>query len=123
MGVEPLILIVDDDSILLESIADLLLLADFQVITAGNGIEALQAMERRQPDCIVTDVMMPEMDGFTLLETVRQNEAWEEIPIILITAYEHPLSEVKRSSTDPDAILAKPFDIDQLVSSIRELLG
>lgn len=123
MGVEPLILIVDDDSILLESIADLLLLADFQVITAGNGIEALQAMERRQPDCIVTDVMMPEMDGFALLETVRQNEDWEEIPIILITAYEHPLSEARRSNTDPDAILAKPFDIDQLVGSIRELLG
>ncbi|MFW5941210.1 MAG: response regulator [Chloroflexota bacterium] len=122
MTTQPIILIVDDDKILLESIADLLLLSDFQVITAGNGLEALEIIEQDMPDCIVSDVMMPEMDGYALLEALREDERWARIPIVLITAYERPLKQHKRGDLTPDAVLVKPFDVDDLVDAIHNLL-
>jgi CheY-like chemotaxis protein len=123
MRKQPLILIVDDDEVLLESIADLLLLSEFQVMTASNGVEALDALQERVPDCIVSDVMMPQMDGYALLEALRQNDSWATIPVILITAYDRPFSDEKKRGQSPDAMLAKPFNLDQLVTAINQVLG
>jgi len=120
---KPVILIVDDDTILLESIADLLLLSDFQVITAGNGAEALQVLERESPDCIISDVMMPEMDGYGLLEAIRKHETWFQIPVILITAYDRPFARRPEHSVIPNAVLSKPFDVDQLINTIHDSIS
>lgn len=117
---KPVILIVDDDTILLESIADLLLLSDFRVITASNGSEALQILSHERPDCIVSDVMMPEMDGYSLLEAIRTHEHWSAIPVILITAYDRPFSRKGAGHATPNAVLPKPFDVDQLLNTIRD---
>jgi CheY-like chemotaxis protein len=116
---EPKVLVVDDDAILLESIADLLLISDFAVVTASNGAEALGVIEREQPDCIISDVMMPEMDGYGLLEAIRARDAWSSIPVILITAYDRPYSGSARREVMPDAVLSKPFDVDHLIDVIR----
>lgn len=120
---EPVILIVDDDAVLLESIADLLLLSDFHVLTARNGAEALQLLQQQQPDCIISDVMMPELDGYGLLEAIRNHEAWSSIPVILITAYDKPYSRGAASDISPNAVLAKPFDVDQLITAIHDNLS
>lgn len=117
---EPTILIVDDDTILLESIADLLLISDFSVVTASNGAEALRVLERQRPDCIISDVMMPEMDGYGLLEAIRTHDAWSTIPVILITAYDRPFSKRVKHEIMPDAVLSKPFDVDHLIDVIRD---
>lgn len=122
MTSQPVVLIVDDDKILLESIADLLMLSDFQVVTARNGLEAIDIIEQNTPDCIVSDVMMPEMDGYALLEALRGDERWAQIPIVLITAYERPLKRLKGGDLTPDAVLVKPFDVDDLVDAINNLL-
>lgn len=120
---EPVILIVDDDAVLLESIADLLLLSDFHVLTARNGAEALQLLQQQQPDCIISDVMMPELDGYGLLEAIRNHEAWSSIPVILITAYDKPYARGAASDISPNAVLAKPFDVDQLITAIHDNLS
>ncbi|MFW6097505.1 MAG: response regulator [Chloroflexota bacterium] len=120
---EPVILIVDDDAVLLESIADLLLLSDFEVLTASNGAEALQILQRQRPDCIISDVMMPELDGYGLLEAIRNNDRWSTIPVILITAYDKPYAKRGRHTLAPDAVLSKPFDVDQLITVIRDSLS
>lgn len=120
---KPVILIVDDDTILLESIADLLLLSDFRVLTANNGAEALRILERERPDCIISDVMMPEMDGYGLLEAIRRSESWASIPVILITAYDRPFSRQAAHDFRPDAVLSKPFDVDQLIDIIYESMS
>lgn len=122
MTMQPVILIVDDDQILLESIADLLMLSDFQVVTAGNGREAMEIIEKRAPDCVVSDVMMPEMDGYALLAALRADERWSRIPVILITAYERPLKQLEEDNLTPDAVLVKPFDVDDLIGAINRLL-
>lgn len=120
---EPVILIVDDDAVLLESIADLLLLSDFDVLTASNGAEALQILQRQRPDCIISDVMMPELDGYGLLEAIRTHDRWSTIPVILITAYDRPYARASTQDILPDAILSKPFDVDQLITVIRDSLS
>ncbi len=117
------ILIVDDDNFLLESIADLLLLSDFRVVTAGNGAEALEVLQNQRPDCIISDVMMPKMDGYGLLEAVREHEAWAKIPVILITAYDRPFAGGTPRGITPNAVLPKPFDVDQLIAAIRSNLS
>lgn len=119
----PVVLIVDDDAILLESIADLLLLSNFRVITASNGAEAVQVLTHEHPDCIISDVMMPEMDGYTLLKTVRNHEAWSAIPVILITAYDRPFARNAAQEHTPNAVLSKPFDVDQLINVIYDSLA
>lgn len=117
---ERTILIVDDDMILLESIADLLLLSDFRVKTASNGVEALELLKKEDlPDCIISDVMMPEMDGYGLLEAIRAHETWSDIPVILITAYDRPFSSRTKRDIAPDAVLSKPFDVDHLIHVVR----
>ncbi len=120
---EPVILIVDDDAVLLESIADLLLLSDFEVLTASNGAEALQILQSQRPDCIISDVMMPELDGYGLLEAIRNHEKWSTIPVIMITAYDKPYAKSGGQTLAPDAVLSKPFDVDQLITVIRESLS
>lgn len=119
----PLILLIDDDEILLESMADLLMLSDFQVITAQNGIEALNVLNEQLPDCIVTDVMMPEMNGFEFINEVRNSEGLADIPIILITAYDRATYSRVQVDPAPDAVLSKPFDVDELVEAIQEQLS
>ena len=120
---KPVILIVDDDTILLESIADLLLLCDFHVLTASNGAEALQILNHERPDCIISDVMMPELDGYGLLEAVRSHDRWYAIPVILVTAYDRVTSRNVTAGNAPTAVLSKPFDVDQLIHTIRESLS
>lgn len=117
---EPVILIVDDDAVLLESIADLLSLSDFDVLTASNGAEALQILQSRRPDCIISDVMMPELDGYGLLEAIRNHDRWSTIPVILITAYDKSYANRSDDAVAPDALLSKPFDVDQLITIIRD---
>lgn len=118
----PLILLIDDDAILLESMADLLMLSDFQVLTAQNGVEALTVLEEHQPDCIVTDVMMPEMNGFEFINEVRKSESLAEIPIVLVTAYDRASYDRMQLDSPPNAVLSKPFDVDELVEAIQEQL-
>lgn len=120
---EPVILIVDDDAVLLESIADLLMLSDFNVLTASNGAEALQILQHQRPDCIISDVMMPELDGYGLLEAIRGNDTLATIPVILISAYDKPYSKQAGQGVAPDAVLSKPFDVDQLITVIRDNLS
>lgn len=117
---EPVILIVDDDAVLLESIADLLSLSDFDVLTASNGAEALQILQSQRPDCIISDVMMPELDGYGLLEAIRNHDRWSTIPVILITAYDKSYANRADDAVAPDALLSKPFDVDQLITVIRD---
>lgn len=119
----PQILLVDDDEILLESMADLLMLSDYRVVTAQNGIEALNVLQEHRPDCIVTDVMMPEMDGFEFIGEVRRREELAEIPIILITAYDKRAYSRVPADSAPDAVLTKPFDADDLVAAIQGQLA
>ena len=88
------------------------------VYTAGNGREALEIIRKNLPDVIVSDVMMPEMDGYTLCKTVKEDVTISHIPVILLTARCDSESTETGYKTGADAYIAKPFELDFLLTVI-----
>jgi len=113
------ILVVEDDTNLLTGIRDILELENYRVLTAQNGLEGLKVLQESQdafPDIIVSDVMMPFMDGFTFLENVRQNDAWGMVPFIFLTAKGDRADRHRGTLMGAEVYLTKPFDaVDLLV--------
>jgi two-component system, chemotaxis family, chemotaxis protein CheY len=114
------ILLIDDDEAVRLSVAFLLQSNGFTVVTAANGREGLRRCDEQRPDLVITDIMMPEIDGIETIMTLRQ--AFPEIPIVAMSGGWHPgdvrlLSMVaKLGATET---LAKPFDCDQLLAVIH----
>lgn len=101
------------------------LLKDFcQVKLAANGKEALRILEEeeQQPDLILSDVMMPEMDGLKLCQEVKSNEAWSSIPVIFLTALTHRDALLKGWQAGADDYLFKPFHPTELTTRVRSAL-
>ena len=81
---EETILLVEDSDVLRQGLKSLLEQENYQVITGGNGKEALEKMESDPPDLILADILMPEMDGYALFEAVRSRPEWISIPFIFL---------------------------------------
>jgi len=116
------ILLVDDDPAILEGMTDLLNIYGYRVITACNGREALAAMQRELPDIIISDILMPDMDGYDFLRAVRSNPSWTPIPFIFLTAYGQRKDIRHGHSLGVDAYLTKPFEPEDLVVLIESRL-
>ncbi|MFB0613078.1 response regulator [Aurantiacibacter poecillastricola] len=117
------VLYVDDEPDIRE-IAEMALELDpqFEVRTAATGIAALELIEEWKPDVALLDVMMPQMDGPTLLARLREDERYADLPVIFVTARAQP-SELQTFSTlDAVGVIAKPFDPMTLSEKVRELL-
>jgi two-component system sensor histidine kinase/response regulator len=118
----PTILAVDDDPIILASVADILRVARYNTLTATNGVEGLNVMQQRVPDLIVADIMMPEMDGYQFYEAVRENPAWIAIPFIFLSA-KGERKDIRRGyDLGADHYLTKPFEPEDLLIAIRSRL-
>lgn len=114
------ILVVDDDRAVRESLRRALKLHGFDVTVAADGMEALQAVQRAEPDAIVLDVMMPGMDGLALTRRLRQDG--REIPILMLTARDAVPDRVEGLETGADDYLVKPFALEELLARIRVML-
>ena len=116
------ILLVEDEIYLLEGLNDLLNLfeCDYQltVYKAGDGRQALKIMDQVTPDLIVSDIMMPRMDGYQLLTQVRENPAWVTIPFIFLTARGERQDILRGLSSGAEEYITKPFHSDELFSLI-----
>jgi len=115
----PRILVVDDDPSTLTVLARRLAIQGFAVTTATNGIEALERFRSADPDAVVLDVMMPELDGFAVLERIR---AVSGVPIILLTALGELSDRVTGLELGADDYMVKPFSPKELEARIRCLL-
>jgi DNA-binding response OmpR family regulator len=116
------ILVVEDDPDQLEVVRFTLKNAGFAVGTATNGIDALKKAQTVSPDLIVMDVMMPELDGFAVCETLRGNPATASIPILMLTGLCSHISRLVAYESGATDYVIKPFDADQLVSKVEKLL-
>ena len=113
------ILVVDDEELLVKGIRFNLRSDGYEVITGFNGLEAVQLTQTDQPDLIVLDVMMPEMDGLPACSKIRE---FSNVPIILLTAKADDMDKLMGFDQGADDYLTKPFNILELKARIRALL-
>ncbi len=117
------ILVVDDNSDLRGYVSQILRQAGYQVMTARNGKQGFQIASRKQPQLIVTDLMMPEVSGLDLIELIRAEERLKGTPIILLTAKADELSRIEGTEQGADSYLSKPFNDRELLAEVRNLLA
>ncbi len=116
------VIIVDDEPELKQALRLRLTSAGFSCEIASNGKEALGLIARWQPRIIVTDLVMPDMNGYELCRRLQENEQTAAIPVIVLTAV--PQHAVSRQDTLPSSVyvMHKPFDSKELIRTMRELL-
>lgn len=117
------ILVVEDDIAMRDGICEVLDLAGYQVNVASNGQEALQLLETVLPALIVSDIMMPQMDGYTFYERVRQDERWLSVPFLFLTARGERSDIIRGKAMGVDDYLVKPFDPEELLVTVESKLG
>lgn len=114
------ILVVDDEWAIVETLCEVLEDEGFRCLGAGDGLEALQLAERECPDLVITDVMMPIMDGHELVQALREREPLRLTPVIMVSA-----ARAMLQAYDPRRVctLEKPFTIDAVLGLVSTLVG
>lgn len=114
------ILVVDDEQNIRLLLRTILELEGFDVVLASNGKDAVDVLKKEKPALMITDIMMPEMDGWELMKKVR-DDLKSDIPIIALTVRSDPLSEkLSKQKYGVKAYLTKPFDKKQLVAEVKK---
>jgi len=113
------ILVVDDEDLLVKGIRFNLRSDGYEVISGSNGLEAISLTQAHQPDLIVLDVMMPEMDGLTACSKIRE---FSDVPIILLTAKADDMDKLMGFDHGADDYITKPFNVLELKARIKALL-
>jgi DNA-binding NtrC family response regulator len=112
------ILVVDDTPANVKLLVDLLSVNGFDVIAAGSGTEGLERAATGAPDLVLLDVMMPDLDGFTVCERLKANAATRDVPVIFLTALHETLEKVRAFSTGGVDYLTKPFEPRELLARV-----
>jgi len=120
---KPTLLVVEDHQPLLTAIEAVMESEGYKVLTATDGVEALEMMEQTTPDLIVADIMMPRMDGYEFYEQVRSEPAWIPIPFIFLTAKAGKEDQMKGKILGAEDYITKPFDIQELLVAVEARLG
>jgi CheY-like chemotaxis protein len=118
VGVHRHILVVEDDAGIRDSLAELLELEGFGVTSARDGLEGLSRLRERRPDLILLDLFMPGLDGTQFVERLRADTANSDIPVVLMTGLG---PECGRAPTRVQAVLPKPFELDELLAVVRRV--
>ncbi|MEI8129091.1 MAG: response regulator transcription factor [bacterium] len=116
------ILVIDDEQSINELIKINLELVGYRVIQALDGIKGFALAKQELPNAIILDVMMPEVDGYTVAQRIRQNPLTKNIPILMLTALSQLKDKVKGFDIGVDDYLVKPFEMEELKVRIRALL-
>jgi signal transduction histidine kinase len=121
-GQIPLIMVVEDNPAMNTAICDVLEFNGFKIISAFNGKAALELMAEQRPDLVLCDIMMPQMDGYTLLQHTRADARLRTLPFIFLTARTSNDDRRRAKSIGIEDYLTKPFDPDDLLISVKNAL-
>ena len=116
------VLLVDDEPGLREAVQAYLEDSDFQVRTASNATDGLELLQQETPDVLISDIMMPEVDGYTFLKQVREDPRYKSLPVIFLTARGMTSDRIQGYNAGCDAYLSKPFDPEELVAMVTNLI-
>ena len=114
------VLIVDDEKVMRDSLAEWLELDNFKVETAENGMEALKKIEAEPPDVLVVDIKMPGMDGVTLLKKIKERD--QDLPVIMMTAFATVENAVRSMKDGAYDFITKPFPPEKLTNLLRHVI-
>jgi len=115
------ILAVDDEKHIVRLVQVNLERAGYQVVTAFDGVEALEKVKGERPDMIVCDVMMPRMDGFEVLRNLKSDASTRDIPVIMLTAKAQDADVLRGWTSGVDCYLTKPFNPMELLSFVKRI--
>ena len=116
------VLIVDDNKENIDLVAYFLKPQNYQILTAFDGVEALEIVEREEPDIILLDIMLPKMDGFQVCERIKKDRKTQFIPIIMITALKELKDKIRSLEVGADDFISKPFENVELLTRVKSLL-
>ncbi|HEY9709688.1 MAG TPA: response regulator, partial [Oculatellaceae cyanobacterium] len=117
------LLLVDDEPGIRESLKEYLQeVGDFTVEVASNANEAWQMLQQKTPDLVISDIMMPQVDGYEFLKQLRDDPRFESLPVVFLTARGMTSDRIQGYKAGCDAYLPKPFDCDELVVIVERLL-
>ncbi len=117
------LLLVDDEPGLREAVQAYLEDSGFAVDVASNAREGLDLARQKLPDLVITDIMMPQVDGYQFLQQLREDPQFKALPVIFLTARGMTSDRIQGYNAGCDAYLSKPFDPDELVAIVTNLLG
>lgn len=115
------VLLVEDDGDLRRLYKRVFETAGFDTIEAGDGARAIAALGRQRPDAVLLDIAMPEVAGTTVIDHIRQKLNWDDLPIIVITAYPYFLESSQAAGATHT--LLKPVEMDDVVQIVRQSVG
>lgn len=121
-NIELFTILIVEDNIELNNYLSKCFVDDYSIISALNGLEALKHLENLSPDIIITDIVMPEMDGLTLCQQLKTNTLYSHIPVIMLTAKTDIQHKIEGIEVGADAYIEKPFSIEHLEAQIVNLL-
>ncbi|MFM5899463.1 MAG: response regulator transcription factor [Dolichospermum sp.] len=117
-----LILVIEDESQILSNLQEILELADFNVITAVDGITGLQLAKSKNPDLIICDIMMPGLNGYEVLQKLRQEPRCADIPLIFLTAKANRNDLRQGMCLGADDYITKPFEPTEILQAVKARL-
>jgi putative two-component system response regulator len=117
------LLVVDDNEALREGLSEMLSFEGFTVLTSENGLEALEKMQVVSPDLIISDITMPQMDGYSFFNAVRSRPEWVTIPFIFLTARAEREDVLAGKNMGAEDYLVKPLSREELVTAVRARLA
>lgn len=117
-------LLLADDSVTIQRVIELTFAdEDVQVVAVGNGQEAIDRVQRDQPDIVLADVGMPERNGYEVAAFIKNNPAFAHIPVVLLTGAFEPIDEGRARSVGCDGVLVKPFEPQLVINRVKDLLA
>ncbi len=117
------ILVIEDESHVRQLVARLLEKHNYIVTAAADGLDGLRKLEELTPDLIIADVMMPNLDGLTLVKALKNRRETRNIPIIFLTAKSDPLSMIEGINVGAKFYITKPFQIEDVLSKVNKVLN
>lgn len=119
----PKILLVDDDPDVITILTQILEYEKYDVTSVSDGEQALKKLQKERPDLVITDIMIPRMDGWRLCKKIKEIPSLKNVPILIMTAKTDDINELMSYESGGDAYITKPFENREFVETVRGLLG
>lgn len=116
------IMVVDDNAVVREMLSEQLKGKGFQVVLAKDGVEAMEQLQANRPDLVITDLVMPRMNGYELCRWIKNNPNFKDLPVIMCTSKSEEFDRYWGMKQGADAYITKPYHPPELIDAVKKLL-